>query len=164
MIALKKILVPHDFSETSTAAMNYAVALAKNFRAELVFLYVGDRSQTELEGELPVAGDGAVVGPVRDRLLKGMAPADQALLNPQFFVRAGTPAAEIIRFATEHDVDLVVMGTHGRGFVGHVVMGSVAEKVVRTAPCPVLTVRGHGPAAQGLPVVAEALDAARAAV
>ena len=56
-------------------------------------------------------------------------------------VREGAPFYEIIQFAKENDIDLIVMGTHGRGFVGHVVMGSVAEKVVRTAPCPVLTIR-----------------------
>jgi nucleotide-binding universal stress UspA family protein len=56
-------------------------------------------------------------------------------------VRSGSPAAEIIRYAEDRSIDLIVMGTHGRGIVAHAVMGSVAEKVVRTAPCPVLTVR-----------------------
>jgi nucleotide-binding universal stress UspA family protein len=51
------------------------------------------------------------------------------------------PASEIVQYAKEQTIDLIVMGTHGRGFMGHAVMGSVAEKVVRTAPCPVLTVR-----------------------
>jgi len=61
-------------------------------------------------------------------------------------VRPGTPATEIVHYAEEEDIDLIVMGTHGRGFMSHMVMGSVAEKVVRTAPCPVLTVRNanHG--------------------
>jgi len=96
MIALKRILVPYDFSETSAAAVRYGTALARNF--------------------------------------------------PEFAVRPGAPAAEVVRYAQEAEIDLIVMGTHGRGFVGHVVMGSVAEKVVRTAPCPVLTVRNpnHG--------------------
>ena len=165
MIALKRILVPHDFSDTSTAATNYAVALARSFGAQLVFLYVGDGSKTELEGEIPVASDGAVVEAVRNRLVKTLAPVDQVVLSPEFYARAGTPATEIVSFAREHEVDLIVMGTHGRGFVGHVVMGSVAEKVVRTAPCPVLTVRSHTPAAQGLNVVVvDAIDAAPAAV
>jgi nucleotide-binding universal stress UspA family protein len=164
MIALKRILVPHDFSDTSTAATNYAVALARNFGAQLAFLYVADGSKTELEGEIPVAADGAVVEAVRNRLVGTLAPVDQVVLSPEFHARAGTPAVEIVRFAREHEIDLIVMGTHGRGFVGHVVMGSVAEKVVRTAPCPVLTVRSHTPAAQGLNVVVDAIGAARAAV
>jgi nucleotide-binding universal stress UspA family protein len=165
MIALKRILVPHDFSDTSAAATSYAVELARSFGAQLVFLYVGDSSKTELEGEIPLASDGAVVEAVRNRLVKTLAPVDQVTLSPEFFARAGTPANEIVRFAREHDIDLIVMGTHGRGFVGHVVMGSVAEKVVRTAPCPVLTVRSHTPATQGLPVVVgDVVGAARAAV
>lgn len=164
MIALKRVLVPHDFSETSVAATTYAVALAKSFGAELAFLYVGDRTREDLEGEIPMGSDGRVTDAVRQRLMKVLAPADQVALNPQFYVRPGTPAAEIVNFARENDIDLIVMGTHGRGFVGHMMMGSVAEKVVRTAPCPVLTVRNPGQAAQGLEVVPEALDAARAAV
>jgi nucleotide-binding universal stress UspA family protein len=164
MIALKRILVPHDFSETSVASVTYAVALARSFGAELAFLYVGDRTRADLEGEIPMGSDGRVTEAVRQRLMKVLTPADQVALNPQFYVRAGTPAAEVVNFARENDIDLIVMGTHGRGFVGHMLMGSVAETVVRTAPCPVLTVRTPGQASQGLEVVPEALDAARAAV
>ncbi|MGC4084340.1 MAG: universal stress protein [Vicinamibacterales bacterium] len=79
------------------------------------------------------------------------------------YVRTGAPADEIVNFARGNEIDLIVMGTHGRGLVGHLLMGSVAEKVVRTAPCPVLTVRNPH-AAQGLEVVAEAAEAARVAV
>ncbi len=93
--------------------------------------------------------DGSVRESAREHLLTILAPGDRIALNPQFFVRAGTPAAEIVRFASEHDTDLIVMGTHGRGLVGHMVMGSVAEKVVRTAPCPVLTVRRNAGSGSG---------------
>ncbi|MGE3960023.1 MAG: universal stress protein [Vicinamibacterales bacterium] len=163
MIALKRILVPHDFSETSSTAVNYAVMLAKSFGATVTFLYVGDRTQAELEGEVPVGPDGQVTEAARAAMLKMLSPADQAAIGPQFFVRAGTPADEIVHFAADQEIDLIVMGTHGRGFVGHLLMGSVAEKVVRTAPCPVLTVRNPH-AVQGLEVVAEAAEAARVAV
>ena len=146
MIALKRILVPYDFSETSSAAVKYAVALARNFGARLYFVHIGDRAQTQFETEFPIGLEGAVEDAIRERLLRIVTPAEKAELNPEFAVRPGAPAAEIVRYAKEEDIDLVVMGTHGRGFVGHVVMGSVAEKVVRTAPCPVLTVRNpnHG--------------------
>jgi nucleotide-binding universal stress UspA family protein len=164
MIALKRILVPHDFSDTSKAAVSYAVALARSFGADLMFLYVGDRSRGELDAEIPIAADGRVDDAVKARLLDTLTPEERAAFNAQFHVRAGTPAAEIIHFASEHDVDLIVMGTHGRGFVGHMMMGSVAERVVRTAPCPVLTVRRPGQATEGIEVVPEALDAARASV
>ena len=159
MIALNRILVPHDFSETSAASVTYAVALARSFGAELTFLYVGDRSQPD--NEIPVNEDGSVREGAREHLLTILAPGDRIALNPQFFVRAGTPAAEIVRFASEHDTDLIVMGTHGRGLVGHMVMGSVAEKVVRTAPCPVLTVR-NAVQGQAVELVVTAPDVAAA--
>ncbi len=141
MIALKRILVPCDFSDTSAAAVRYGIALARNFGARLHFLHVGDRAQSQFESEFPIGLEDAVEDAVRERLLRIVNPQEQMELNPEFAVRPGAPAAEIVRYAQEAKIDLIVMGTHGRGFVGHMVMGSVAEKVVRTAPCPVLTVR-----------------------
>ena len=141
MIALKRILVPHDFSETSDAAVKYATALARKFGAELYFLHVGDRALADLETEFPLGLEGAVQDAVRERLLKIVTPHEQAELKPQFAVRPGAAAGEIVHYAHENDIDLIVMGTHGRGIVGHAVLGSVAERVVRTASCPVLTVR-----------------------
>jgi nucleotide-binding universal stress UspA family protein len=143
MIALQRILVPHDFSETSETAVRYAVALARNFNARIHLLHVGDQARLDLETEFPLGLEGAVEDAVRERLLKIITPGEQAELRPEFVVRPGVPAAEIVRYASEYDVDLIVMGTHGRGPVSHMVMGSVAEKVVRTAPCPVLTVRSR---------------------
>jgi len=164
MIALKRILVPHDFSETSSASVSFAVALAKSFGAKLDFLYVGDRDQAGLESEGPVDADYGVAEPVRSRLSAVLSPAQRAAVRPEFHMRTGGAAAEIVRFAADQEIDLIVMGTHGRGFVGHMVMGSVAEKVVRTAPCPVLTVRNPGQAVQGIDIVPEALEAARAVI
>ncbi|MEQ1728016.1 MAG: universal stress protein [Vicinamibacterales bacterium] len=164
MVTLTRILVPHDFSETSDAAVQYAVALARQFTAGLDFLYVGDRANEELESELLFGGNGQVVGDVKDRFLRMLTPVDRVTLHPRFFVRAGTPAAEIVRFADQQHADLIVMGTHGRGFVAHILMGSVAEQVVRTAPCPVLTVRQPGQAGQSIALVAEVLEAAHVGV
>jgi nucleotide-binding universal stress UspA family protein len=141
MIAFKRILVPSDFSDTSAAAVRYAVALARNFDARLYFLHVGDRAQSQFESEFPIGVDNTVEHAFRERLLRIVTPQEQVELNPEFVVRPGGPAAEIVRYAQEANFDLIVMGTHGRGLVGHMVMGSVAEKVVRTASCPVLTVR-----------------------
>jgi nucleotide-binding universal stress UspA family protein len=141
MIALQRILVPHDFSETSDAAVRYAIALARNFGARIHLLHVSDQARFDLETEFPLGLEGALEDAVRERLLKILTPAEQTELKPQFVVRAGVPATEIVRYAEAEAVDLIVMGTHGRGPVGHMVMGSVAEKVVRTATCPVLTVR-----------------------
>jgi nucleotide-binding universal stress UspA family protein len=141
MFALSHILVPHDFSETSAAAARYAIAVARNSHARITFLHVSSSAQAAFDTEFPIGLDDAREDAVRERLLKIVSPLEQIELAPQFVVRPGSPAAEIVRYAEEHAVDLIVMGTHGRGFVAHVVMGSVAEKVVRTAPCPVLTVR-----------------------
>ena len=141
MIALRRILVPYDFSETSAAAVRYGIALARNFGARLYFLHVGDRAQTQFETEFPIGLEDAVEDAVRERLLRIVTPQEKAELSPEFAVRPGAPAAEVVRYAKETDIDLIVMGTHGRGAVAHLLMGSVAERVVRTAPCPVLTVR-----------------------
>jgi nucleotide-binding universal stress UspA family protein len=141
MVSLKRILVPHDFSETSEAAVNYGTAFARNFGAELHFLHVGDAAKNELDAEFPIGLENGVEDAERERLLKILPPRDQRELRPKLAVRPGIPAAEIVRYARENAVDLIVMGTHGRGMVAHAVMGSVAEKVVRTAPCPVLTVQ-----------------------
>jgi universal stress protein A len=141
MISLNHILVPHDFSETSAAAVRYAQTLARNSRARITFLHVSSSAQAAFDTEFPIGLEDAREDAIRERLLKIVTPQEQVEFNPQFVVRPGNPAAEIVRYAEEHDVDLIVMGTHGRGLVAHVVLGSVAEKVVRTAPCPVLTVR-----------------------
>ena len=78
-------------------------------------------------------------------LLGGLLSAqDRQEITAEYVLRQsgiGGPYVEIVRYAQERDIDLIVMGTHGRGFVAHMLMGSVAEKVVRKAPCPVLTVR-----------------------
>jgi nucleotide-binding universal stress UspA family protein len=141
MISLSHILVPHDFSETSAAAAKYATALARTTRARVTFLHVGNSAQAAFDAEFPIGLEDAREDAIRERLLKIVTPQEQIELAPQFAVRPGAPASEIVRYAEEHGVDLIVMGTHGRGLLGHVVMGSVAEKVVRTASCPVLTVR-----------------------
>jgi nucleotide-binding universal stress UspA family protein len=133
--------VPHDFSDTSAVAVQYAVELARNFGARLYVLHVGDHAVNEFEEEFPIGLEDALADRVRERLLRIVTPQEKAELNPEFAVRPGTPAPEIVQYAIDQDIDLIVMGTHGRGFVGHALMGSVAEKVVRTAPCPVLTVR-----------------------
>ena len=141
MIALKRILVPHDFSDTSAAAVRYALALAQNFGAKVHLLHVSDKARFEMATEFPLGLDGTLEDAVRERLLKILTPREQIDFKPSFEFRSGAPAVEIARYAKEANIDLIVMGTHGRGFVAHAVLGSVAEKVVRTAPCPVLTVR-----------------------
>ena len=141
MIALKNILIPHDFSETSEAAMQYAVELARTFGATLHVVHVSEKARFEMATEFPLGLDLSLEDAIRERLLKIMATREHRELNPSFQVLSGAPWVEIVRYARDRAIDLIVMGTHGRGVIAHAVMGSVAERVVRHAPCPVLTVR-----------------------
>ena len=145
MITLQRILVPVDFSETSDAALKYGRALAENFHASLQLLHV-------LENPLlqNVASEVYVPPPnfyedwensVRQKLDGLLSGVDRQTLQASCSIRHGSPFAEIISCAHDENIDLIVMGTHGRGAVGHLLLGSVAERVVRKAPCPVLTVR-----------------------
>lgn len=146
MIKLERILVPTDFSDYSKTALTYGCELANRFDAALHMLHVLEEFQALTpESGMLLAGDY-----LQD--LKQAAERELAKLpDPQWFtggearttrcVRQGTPFVEVIRYAREHEIDLVVIGTHGRSGLSHVLMGSVAERVVRKAPCPVLTVR-----------------------
>jgi nucleotide-binding universal stress UspA family protein len=146
MIALKKILVATDFSEPSAVAVKYAVALAEAFGASLHVLHVIEEFYVHGwagEGYIPDIGSlrQAMREQANAQLQKTLTPADQERFHAQTVIKWGAPFVEIVRYAKEQGIDLVVMGTHGRGPIAHMLMGSVAEKVVRKAPCPVLTVR-----------------------
>jgi nucleotide-binding universal stress UspA family protein len=144
MISLKKILVPTDFSACSDAAVRYARALAQAFDAELHLLHVVQDPYTQ-----PWAAE-AFPAPLGEMLeqwqqqarerLAALLPGDEASRSKMATV-VGSPFYEIVRYAEEQQMDLIVIGTHGRGPIGHMLLGSVAEKVVRKSPCPVLTVR-----------------------
>ena len=133
MIAVKSILVPTDFSETSDAALNYGIGLALTFGARLYLLHVPGETGVNFEADFPMV---QFENATRERLETLVSPRDLITLRPEYALRLGAPSDEIVRYAGSRD-----MGTHGRSGVAHMVMGSVAEKVVRTAPCPVLTVR-----------------------
>ena len=146
MIELKRILVPTDFSKTSEVAINYARALATAFGASLDVLHVledpyvhGWASVSSLPN-LPSYRE-VLTQRAHERLEELVTPADRERFHAQIVTKFGAPFIEIIRYAKEHDIDLIVMGTHGHGPIVHMLMGNVAEKVVRKAPCPVLTVR-----------------------
>ena len=143
MIKLNTILVPSDFSECSDAAVRYGLELARRFDARLHLLHVIQDPVTQ-----PWVADG--MPPLLDDLEERQASATARLAASVPAADAGrvtvvttiaTPLYEILRYADEHAVDLIVMGTHGRSGVSHMLLGSIAERVVRRAPCPVLTVR-----------------------
>jgi nucleotide-binding universal stress UspA family protein len=146
MIDLRRILVPTDFSKHSHNALQYAVAFAEKFGAELHLLHVVQDLALFLPDTVAVSPVAAppvdqLTAAVREALLRVIRDNGLERLTVCPEVREGTPFYEIIRCAREKDVDLIVMGTHGRSGLAHVLLGSVSEKVVRKAPCPVLTVR-----------------------
>jgi nucleotide-binding universal stress UspA family protein len=145
----KRILVPMDFSPPSDAALEYARGIAARFGATLELLHVAEdpyRAFYSAEVFVP-AVEGfrdEILNDTAKRLSDCLRPSDIADYHATAESIIGTPAACIVEYAEGHDVDLIVMGTHGRGGMSHLLMGSVAERVVRTASCPVLTVRGTG--------------------
>jgi nucleotide-binding universal stress UspA family protein len=147
VIALKHILLPTDFSEPSAVAARYAKALAETFRASLHLLHVLDESYLTWAASDGLAAP--MAANVRDdaekfaqnQLQKLLTEAERELYRAVAVLRIGSPFVEIVRYAREENIDLIVMGTHGRGLIAHLLLGSVAERVVRKAPCPVLTVR-----------------------
>lgn len=138
MIALKQVLVAVDFGDASEAALTYARNFARAFGARLHVMHVLDNTFLR-----PMANDPHVVETAATRqLVDRLTDDDRQTLHAVPVIRkSDTPAEEIVRYAKDERIDLIVMGTHGRKAVAHLLMGSVAERVVRTAPCPVLTVR-----------------------
>jgi universal stress protein A len=147
VIALQTILVPTDFSDTSGLAVAYARALAEPFGAHVHLLHVVQDPTgylpTEALAALPQLRED-MEKDARQRLAGLLAGDADRKLPVTREVRTGVPFVEIIGYAKGHAVDLIVMGTHGRGAVAHLLLGNVAERVVRKAPCPVLTVRPPG--------------------
>jgi universal stress protein A len=145
MIKLTSILVPVDFSAHSRKAFHYALTFARQFEAKLFLLHVVEPViyPTEL-GYMPLEMEALqrnVVTSARERLAS-MATADLPVeIASEQLVRMGSPYLEITAAAREMSVDLLVIATHGYTGLKHVLLGSTAERVIRHAPCPVLTVR-----------------------
>ena len=147
MVTLKRILVATDFGDAAGVAFAYGRELARTFGASLDVLHIADNvlarafagegymaSYPELQRDVEEAAARQLDALVCDE--------DRAVLNAKTIIRVSTaPAMAIVDYAREAHSDLIIMGTHGRGAMAHLLMGSVAERVVRTAPCPVLTVR-----------------------
>jgi nucleotide-binding universal stress UspA family protein len=143
MYVIKNILHPTDFSANSEIAYHVACALAKANGARLVVLNVVPPAIYPADVSIQV-----IPQPERDRawceeLFRTQAPVPGVRI--EFRSELGEPVSQINRVAREIHSDLIVMGTHGRTGLRRLVMGSVAEQVLRTAPCPVLTVRDHFP-------------------
>lgn len=140
-IKLKHILLPTDLSESSLPATQHALELARRFGSTLHLLYVVEEPvfYAPLGGYFPNRNEWEAFA---DSGLQNWIADDDAegleIVRTRIF---GHPISAITGYAKEHDIDLIVLGTHGRSALPHLVMGSVAENVVRLSPCPVLTVR-----------------------
>jgi nucleotide-binding universal stress UspA family protein len=145
---ITNILVPVDFSPHAEHAFTYAATLAERFGAKLALLYVVDDSFATggWSSEIYVPNVPELMQNLiadADRRLATLKASAAALgLKAETAVIRGRPAHAIVEHAQNGGFDLIVMGTHGRTGMSHVVIGSVAERVLRKAPCPVLTVRG----------------------
>jgi len=142
---IKKVLVPIDFSDYSKSALKYAVNFAKSFNADIILIYV-----VEPIIYPPDFSMGQIAMPsintewddrAKDELLKLAKSEIADIANVKTVIKTGKPFVEIIETAKEENIDLIIIATHGHSGVEHILFGSTAEKVVRKAPCPVLTLR-----------------------
>jgi nucleotide-binding universal stress UspA family protein len=146
MSAINTILVPTDFSEAARAALRYACTLADTLNASLHVFHAtvnpyASSGYMEFAALPPELLDD-VERSANEQLEASLSPDEQAKYRVRFVNRVGAAAEEILSYLKEHpEIDLVVMATHGRGSVARLMLGSVTDKIVRTAPCPVLTIR-----------------------
>lgn len=148
MIRLKNILFPTDFSDFSSYAASFAVSFACDYGAKLHVLHVvelplGMPEVFSLKVSMEEV-DAKVAEQARQELESASTPAILDKLDYEVACLKGKPFLEIIKFAAEKEIDMIVMGTHGRSALESMLLGSTAEKVVRKAPCPVFTVRKPG--------------------
>jgi nucleotide-binding universal stress UspA family protein len=147
MVRLQNILVPTDFSEPAEAALQYAQALAQEFHSRLHLLHVvpepyvypwGTELSTLPLADLLTQSEEAA----KERLAQLVRGIGTISGTAEFSTAIGPPVDRILDYVRQHQIDLIVMGTHGRGMVGHLLLGSVVERVIRRTTTPVLTVHG----------------------
>lgn len=143
----KTIMLTTDFSETSRRAIEPAAMLARTYGAKILLVHVGDLIPMVVMQHHPIDFQAILEGQ-REQARKDLSrfaaenmPQD---LEVERISTLGVPHIEILRLAAERRADLIVMATHGRGFISHLVLGSTTERVLRSAPCPMLVVRDPG--------------------
>ena len=147
MVPIQRILVPTDFSEPAAAAVKWGATLAREFGGQLYLLHVvpepyaypwGTELSTLPLNDILAQSEQAADERLHELAAKTGLPLDRVVTKALI----GTPVDQILSLIADERIDLVVLGTHGRGMVGHLLLGSVAERLVRRAPVPVLTVHG----------------------
>ncbi len=150
MVSIKKILLPTDFSESATAAYAYAKELASIFKSRIFLIHVyepiafyseapiGMPDLVDIEKNIYASSYQSM-----ERIIDQHFQAEKSEQRIEKVLIQGKPFLEIIRYAKEESADMIIMTTHGRSALEHILLGSVTEKVVRKAPCPVLTIRSQ---------------------
>jgi nucleotide-binding universal stress UspA family protein len=133
----KKILFPTDFSHTGDAALAMATALARDSGATLLIVHVEEPPMAYGGGELYYGMPNPATADL-EKMLHEVKPLDPDV-PCEYRMITGDPASAVVRLAEEEEVDMIIMGTHGRTGLSRLLMGSVAEAIVRRAKCPVLT-------------------------
>lgn len=149
MIQLRRILVPTDFSPPAQTALAYAKTLAAEFGSRLYLLHVIATPEVSWGAEASTYSWPTLLADLekdaRTQLQDLIAAGDPVADRVTMETMTGVPVDGILDYAETHQIDLIVMGTHGRGMVGHLLLGSVAERVVRRSPAPVLTLHETPP-------------------
>jgi len=144
-LEIKKVLVPIDFSDYSKSSLRYAVNFAKQFNAEIYLIYVLEPVIYPPDfsmGQIAIPTVNAEWDERAREELENLAKTEiPEGISVKTILKNGKPFLEIIDTATEENIDLIIIATHGHSGVEHILFGSTAEKVVRKAPCPVLTLR-----------------------
>jgi nucleotide-binding universal stress UspA family protein len=142
---IKKVLVPIDFSDYSKNALKYAANFSEHFNAEMILIYVVEPIIYPSDfsmGQIAIPTINVEMDKRAGEELEKLANKEISKdLKVKTLVKTGKPFIEIIETAAEENVDIVIISTHGHSGVEHILFGSTAEKVVRKAPCPVLTLR-----------------------
>lgn len=145
MVEFGKILLPTDFSESAENASDYAVYLAEKFGSKIYVVHVVEPLTYTTDLGLDFGDQYSVMETTAKKFLEEtVASIKEKNSDVEGILLAGDPSNEIIRFAAQEQIDVIIMATHGRKGIEHFLLGSVAEKVVRKSPCPVLTVKRAG--------------------
>ena len=146
-IGLKKILVPVDFSDNSKKALRYAIPFAQQFNASLILVYIVEPTIYPSDFGFGQVGFPDVEKELHEKAIGEMSSLIESLVpttvKTQTMVGSGIPFVEITQYAKVEEVDIIIVATHGRTGVEHILFGSTAEKIIRKAPCPVLVVRSE---------------------
>ena len=139
-LKIQKILVPTDFTSHSDKAINYAVMMARAFEARILLIHVIEPFTYSVSETIQVMDHYVALREIADPIMDNLREQLSKQAKVDTFIVKGFPYVEIVKKAKQSKADLIVMGTHGRTGLKHLLMGSVAERVVRLARCPVLTI------------------------